>query len=107
MMDWERPFSIFNKDNTVPKMNKEELFAWTQTWSIIKNIEGLQHLKVILKRHKYEVSNARRVRMCKPMMEVRGLRTFELVIPWDNNEDWEFAANASFKILRASERLDE
>jgi hypothetical protein len=107
MMDWERPFSIFNKDNSVPRMDNEELRAWRETWSIISKMESLKDLKVILKPHKYEVSYARRRKMCEPMMELKGLRKFELVIPWDDEENWDFTADAPFKVIRGVDRSKE
>lgn len=38
--------------------------------------------------------------MCKPMMEIRGLKTFELIIPVDDTMDWGFAEKAPFQIIR-------
>lgn len=100
LIDWERVFSIFNKDNTKPKFNLEELKLWCETWAIIGKMEGLIDLKVTLKSHKFEVPRARRIKMCRPMMEIKGLRTFELTIPWNDQTDWDFAEEAPFKIVR-------
>jgi len=99
-MDWERVFSIFNKDNSRPRFNHEELKGWCETWAIIEGMEGLLDLKVTLRRHKFPVPKARRIKMCGPMMKVKHLRTFELIVPWNDQNDWGFAANAPFKIVR-------
>lgn len=100
MIDWERPFSIFNKDNTIPKMDREELRLWTEAWEIIAGMKDLRTLKVTLKAHKAEVPQKRRKIMCEPMMKVKGLQRFELVIPYDDEGNWEFAADAPFTIVR-------
>lgn len=107
MMDWERPFSIFNKDNTIPKMDREEFRLWKDTWSIIAHMESLKDLKVILKPHKTEVSYERRKMMCEPMMEIKGLRKFELVIPWNDEGKWDFAEQAPFTIIRGADLSEE
>lgn len=103
MIDWERPFSIFNKENTVPKMDREEYKAWCEVWDIIRNMEGLQSLKVTLKEHKCPVPHKRRRLMCEPMMQVNGLSRFELVIPFKDEGNWEFAAEAPFTIIRGAD----
>lgn len=104
IMDWERTFSIFNKDNTIPKHNDEELKAWREIWEIIAKMQGLMELKVILKPHKFFVPRSRRKRMCRLMMDIHGLRTFELVVPWVDETDWSFAASAPFTIVRGPDR---
>jgi hypothetical protein len=100
MMDWERTFSIFNPANTIPKQNNEEWKAWRETWSVIATMAGLKELRIILKSHKFIVLQDRRMKMCKPMMGLKDLRVFDLIIPWDDNGDWGFAANAPFTIVR-------
>jgi hypothetical protein len=100
LIDWERVFSIFNKDNTRPKMNLEELKLWCESWAIIKNMEGLTEVRVTLKSHQFEVPRERRIKMCRPMMEIRGLNTFELIVPADDTTDWGFAEKAPFRIVR-------
>jgi hypothetical protein len=101
-MDWERPFSIFNPANTIPRQGNEEWKAWRDTWSIIASMKGLKELRVILKSHKlFVVSQARRMKMCVPMMGIQDVRVFELIIPWDDNGDWAFAANAPFTIVKS------
>jgi hypothetical protein len=107
LIDWERVFSIFNKDNTRPKFNLEELKLWCETWAIIGKMEGLMEVKVNLKSHKFDVPQARRIKMCRPMMEIKGLKTFELIVPWNDQTDWEFAEKASFKIVRGPAPPDE
>ena len=104
MMDWERTFSIFNPANTIPKQNNEEWKAWRDTWLIIASMEGLKELRVILKSHKFVVTKARRMKMCGPMMAVRRLRVFEVIVPWDDNGDWSFAANAPFTIVKGPDK---
>lgn len=107
MMDWERPFSIFNKDNTIPKMNREELRLWKEVWAIIAGMESLRELKVILKPHKTEVPYERRKLMCEPMMEIKGLRKFELIIPWNDEGKWDFAEHAPFTITKGANHNEE
>ena len=67
-------------------------------------MEGLIVLKVILKTHKFLVPQARRMKMCVPMMAMKNLQVFELVIPWDDNGDWDFAANAPFTIVKGPDK---
>jgi hypothetical protein len=100
MMDWERTFSIFNPYNTIPKQDNEEWKAWRETWAIMAKMEGLKEVRVYLKSHKFIVSKIRRMKMCQPMMEIKGLRIFEVVVPFDDDGDWDFASNAPFKLLR-------
>ncbi len=100
LIDWERLFSIFNRDNTRPKFTQEERKLWYEVWAMIGNIAGLIAVRVILKSHTFEVPMERRVLMCKPMMEIKGLKKFELVVPWDDRTDWGFADGAPFKIVR-------
>lgn len=100
VIDWERAFSIFNKDNTIPKMDREELRLWTEAWEIIQSMQELKSLKVTLHAHKAEVPYERRKLMCQPMMALKGLRRFDLVIPYDDEGDWDFAADAPFTIIR-------
>jgi hypothetical protein len=104
MMDWERLFSIFNKDNTRPRFGNEEFKAWCQVWAIIGKMKSLLDLKVVLKSHKFQVPQARRLKMCLPMMEVKGLRKFEVIVPFEDETDWSFAADAPFVIVRGPER---
>jgi len=61
---------------------------------------GLIAVRVVLKSHTFEVPMERRVLMCRPMMEITGLKKFELVVPWDDATDWWFADDAPFKIVR-------
>lgn len=102
-MDWERPFSIFNKDNKVPKMDHEEHRLWNEAWTIIAGMKNLKDLKVILKPHKAEVPYERRRKMCEAMMEIKGLRKFELVVPWNDEGNWDFAEHAPFKIIKGAD----
>jgi len=104
MVDWERAFSIFNPYNAIPKQDNEEWKAWRQTWAIIAKMGGLQEVRVILKKHKFVVSRIRRIKMCQPMMDIKGLRTFEVIVPYDDDGDWDFAADAPFNIVKAPER---
>jgi len=104
MMDWERTFSIFNPYNAVPKQDNEEWKAWRETWAIIARMEGLQEVRVMLKKHKFLVAKVRRLKMCQPMMEIKGLKTFEVIVPVDDTGDWSFAVNAPFKIVRGHDR---
>jgi hypothetical protein len=103
MIDWERAFSIFNPNHSIPKQDNEEWEAWRQTWAIIARMEGLQEVRVILKKHKFEVSKARRIKMCEPMMRIKGLGTFEVIVPSDDDGEWDFAAKAPFKIVKGPE----
>ncbi|PMD25984.1 hypothetical protein NA56DRAFT_685803 [Hyaloscypha hepaticicola] len=100
LIDWERVFSIFNRDNTRPKFNQEERKIWCEVWAIIGKMAGLITVRVVLKSHTFEVPMERRVLMCRPMMEIMGLKKFELVVPWDDATDWGFADEAPFKIVR-------
>jgi hypothetical protein len=102
LIDWERVFSIFNRDNKGPKLNQEELKLWCETWAIIGKMEALMEVRVTLKSHQFEVPKERRITMCRPMMEIRGLRTFELMVPWDDTMDWGFAEKAPFRIVRGA-----
>jgi hypothetical protein len=104
MMDWERTFSIFNPYNTIPKQDNEEWKAWRETWAIVAKMEGLKEVRVFLKSHKFIVTKIRRMKMCQPMMEVKGLRIFEVVVPWNDEGDWDFASKAPFTILRGPDR---
>jgi len=88
VIDWERPYSIFNEFNTIPKRGKKEYELWCQAWAIIRDMQNLRDLAVILKKHKFNVPQERREKMCQPMMEIQGLRTYELRIPWDDPTDW-------------------
>ncbi|KAH7317921.1 hypothetical protein BKA65DRAFT_557333 [Rhexocercosporidium sp. MPI-PUGE-AT-0058] len=104
MIDWERMFSIFNRNNGIPKQDDEELMAWRETWEVIARMSGLMDVKVVLKPHRFHVTRARRRRMCKELMGIHGLRTFEVVIPWDDETDWSFAASAPFRVVRGPMR---
>jgi hypothetical protein len=104
MMDWERTFSIFNPYNTIPKQDNEEWKAWRETWAIVAKMGGLKEVRVFLKSHKFIVSKIRRIKMCQPMMEIKGLRVFEVVVPFDDDGDWDFASDAPFKIVRGRDR---
>jgi hypothetical protein len=104
VVDWERTPSIFNPANTIPKKNNEEWKLWRETWSIIASMAGLKELRVISKRHNFVVPQERRMKMCMPMMSIEGLRVFELIIPWDDHGDWNFAAKAPFTIVRGPGR---
>jgi hypothetical protein len=109
LIDWERVFSIFNRDNTRPKFGLEELKLWCETWAIIGKMEGLTEVRVALKSHQFEVPSERRIKMSRPMMEIRGLKIFELLVPWDDTTDWGFAEKAPFRIVRGEkpeERVD-
>jgi hypothetical protein len=100
LIDWERIFGIFSRDIRGPKFELEELKLWCETWNIIGKMEGLAEVRVVLKSHQPEVSKEKRIKMCRSMMEIRGLKTFELMIPWDDTMDWGFAEEAPFKIVR-------
>ena len=104
MMDWERAFSIFNPNNAIAKQNNFEWNAWREAWGIIAQMKGLLDLRIFLKKHDFEVSKERRMKMCKPLMEIKGLRVFEVIVPWDDDNDWEFAKGAPFKIVRSLDR---
>jgi hypothetical protein len=99
-IDWERPYSIFNKYNTIPKRGEKEYMLWSKAWDIIASMESLRDLKIVLRKHKFNVPQARREKMCGPLMAIQGLRTFELKIPWDDTTDWEFADNAPFLVVK-------
>jgi hypothetical protein len=60
----------------------------------------LTYLRVVLKSHKFEVTPARRRRMCRLMMDIQGLKRFELIVPWNDGTNWGFAANAPFRVFR-------
>ncbi len=100
IIDWERPYSIFNKYNTIPKRGEKELHRWNQAWEVIAGMENLRELRVVLKKHKYHVPQERRELMCLPMMEIQGLRTFELMVPWEEPTDWKFADDAPFRVVK-------
>jgi len=100
VVDWERSFSIFNPYNYIPKQDNEEWKAWKQTWDIIARMEGLQEVRVILKKHIFVVSRTRRIKMCQPMMEIKGLKKFELIVPPDDEQEWNFATDAPFKVVK-------
>ena len=104
MMDWEAVFSIFNPNNTIPRQDDREWRAWRDTWATISSMEGLLELRLTLKSHKYVVTKARRRKMCQPMMDIKGLKVFELILPFDDLQDWDFAKNAPFKIVRSLNR---
>jgi hypothetical protein len=103
IIDWERPFSIFNPYNAIPKQDNDEWKAWKQTWAIIARMEGLQDVRVILKKHKFVVSKNRRIKMCQPMTEIKNLRRFELIVSPEDDEEWDFAADTPFKIVKGRE----
>jgi hypothetical protein len=73
---------------------------WCQAWAIIETMEHLQHLAVVLKKHRFVVTQERREKMCQPMMAIQGLKTFELRVPWDDTTDWAFASAAPFRVIR-------
>lgn len=109
LIDWERVFSIFNRDNTRPKFDLEELKLWCEMWTIIGKMDSLTEVRVALKSHQFEVPRERRIKMCRPMMEIGELKTFELLVPWDDTMDWDFAEKAPFRIVRGKkpeERAD-
>jgi len=60
----------------------------------------LKSLKVTLHAHKAEVPYERRKLMCEPMMKIKGLRRFDLVVPHDDEGNWDFAEDAPFTIIR-------
>lgn len=78
--------------------------AWRETWEVIAKMGGLMDMKVVLKPHQFHVPRARRRRMCREMMGTHGLRSFELVIPWDDEMDWRFADTAPFRVVRGPMR---
>ena len=103
IMDWERTFSIFNPYNAIPKQDNEEWKAWRDTWAIIAKMEGLREIRVILKEHKFVVSRIRRMKMCQPMMGIKGLKVFEVIVPPVADSRWAFVrSDAPFKIVEAS-----
>ena len=106
MMDWERAFSIFNPNNAIARQNNYEWNAWRETWAIIAQMKGLLDVRIFLKKHEFTVSKERRMKMCQPLMEVKGLRVFDVVVPWDDNNDWGFANGAPFKIVRGPNRSE-
>ena len=67
-------------------------------------MEGLRELTVILKSHKFIVTKARRMKMCAPMMGIKGLRVFELIVPWEDDGNWDFAATAPFTIVKGPDK---
>ena len=69
-------------------------------------MEALKELRVILKTHKFVVTKARRIKMCGPMMVIKGLRVFELIVPWDGGGDWDFAVNAPFTIVKGPNKSE-
>lgn len=101
LIDWERPYSIFNKYNTIPKRDEKEYLLWCNAWEVIANMRNMQEMTVVLKKHKFHVLQARREKMCEPMMAIQGLKIFELRVPWDEPTDWSFAAKAPFKVIKA------
>lgn len=58
----------------------------------------LQRLRVGLQRRKFETVEARK-KVAKPMMSVIGPRIFELVLPLEEDGQWDFLEDAPFKIV--------
>ena len=81
-------------------MDREELRLWTEAWDIIQSMTDLKSLKVTLHAHKAEVPYERRKLMCEPMMKIKGLRRFDLVVPHNDEGNWDFAEDAPFTIIR-------
>jgi len=107
IMDWEERFSIFNPENMDPLQDDAEWYAWRDTWRIISSMQGLKEVRVRLKSHKFIVTKARRMKMCQPLLEVRGLQVFELILPPDDRREWDFVMDAPFTIVRCSDTPDK
>jgi hypothetical protein len=80
------------------------LKAWREAWEIIAKMQNLLDVKIILKSHQFDVPSERRRRMCRLLMDIHGLRTFELVVPGDDPMDWSFADSSPFTVVRAPTR---
>ncbi|KAH8802731.1 hypothetical protein F5884DRAFT_480604 [Xylogone sp. PMI_703] len=102
MLDWEGNFSIFNPDNRIPKLSKEEDRAWRATWAIISGMQGLRELRITLKKHEFPVPKARRAQMCVPIREfdASALSVFELTVPVDDETDWSILQGVPIRIVK-------
>jgi hypothetical protein len=58
----------------------------------------LRQLRVKLQQKKFESVMARR-KVAEPMMEIRGLRIFELLLPLEEDWQWDFLEDAPFAIV--------
>ncbi|KAL3419892.1 hypothetical protein PVAG01_08391 [Phlyctema vagabunda] len=105
MLDWGAVFSIFNPDNGEPRHDEREFALWSETWAILLGMESLQEVRVLVMKSEHEISLERRVHMCEPMRKMQGLRVFELVLPFDDDQDWTFAQDAPFKVVREKKRV--
>ncbi len=94
VMNWERPFRIFktNSNSRIPKRRP----MLNSSLRIITWNRPLAEMKVDLRSHKLPVSEGRRREMRQWMIAVHSLRTFELVISWDDKRDCGFVVNAPF-----------
>jgi hypothetical protein len=94
---WERCFwSASESESFARAVNAEK--DWIEAWQVITAMKYLQQLRVGLQRRKFETVEARR-KVAKPMMSVTGPRIFELVLPLEEEGQWDFLEDAPFRIV--------
>ena len=94
-MYWERPFWSAS-ESYATTINAEK--DWIEAWRVIAAMKCLQKLRVGLQRKKFETVEARR-KVVEPMMSVTGPRIFELVLPLEEDGQWDFLEDSLFKIV--------
>ena len=100
-IDWSR---CIRRSNQNPhQFAPEELKIWGDVWDIVSKIQNLSEVRVELDFHRFDVTWERMVSFCRPMMGIKGLKRFELVVPWHDTTDWGFAQHAPFRVLIAAE----
>jgi hypothetical protein len=73
---------------------------WARIWKVISNMKGLKELRIQIDNEKFLASPIRRRQISEPMMMVKGLRFFELMLPYTEIGHWDFLEDPPFKIVQ-------
>jgi hypothetical protein len=98
-LEWERAFEAVGMDGGVRVARAGQ--EWVEAWDA--GMKALRQLRVNLQRRGFGSMEVR-TRIVEPMMRVKGLNVFELLLPLDEDGEWDFLVDPPFTIVDRSSR---
>jgi hypothetical protein len=93
-MDWEKTFGSSACNAMITGTEGD----WIEAWGTIAAMKYLRQLRIGLQRREFGSIEARK-KVAEPMMRMRGLALFELLLSPEEDGQWGFLEDAPFTIV--------